>query len=59
MKPLEIFKDRLIQNMVIVDNHLYSFGYDIDNGIPIIPFYNDCEDDQLVRLYRVLKYINK
>jgi CTD small phosphatase-like protein 2 len=34
--------------MVIVDNAAYSFGYQIANGIPIIPYYQDKNDTELV-----------
>jgi CTD small phosphatase-like protein 2 len=30
-----------------VDNAVYSFGYQLDNGIPIIPFYEDKRDEEL------------
>ena len=43
--------DQLIQ----VDNASYSFGFQIDNGIPIIPFYNSKEDTELKTLATYLK----
>ena len=36
--------------MIIVDNSVSSFGKNLDNGIPIIPFYNNSEDRELVHL---------
>jgi len=36
--------------MIIVDNAVYSFGYQLDNGIPIIPFYEDKNDEELMHL---------
>jgi len=36
--------------MVLVDNAVYSFGYQLENGIPIIPFYDDKEDEELLHL---------
>ena len=31
--------------MIIIDNHLYSFGYDLCNGVLVVPFYDDMNDD--------------
>jgi CTD small phosphatase-like protein 2 len=40
VKDLRIFdKCRRMEDIVIVDNAVYSFGYQLENGIPIIPFY--------------------
>ena len=36
--------------MVIVDNSVYSFAYQIDNGIPIIPFYHEPSDEEMLHL---------
>eukprot|EP00831_Metopus_contortus_P079916 TRINITY_DN804_c0_g2_i1.p1 TRINITY_DN804_c0_g2~~TRINITY_DN804_c0_g2_i1.p1 ORF type:complete len:345 (+),score=47.62 TRINITY_DN804_c0_g2_i1:137-1036(+) len=33
-----------LSTTLIVDNAIYSFAFQIDNGIPIIPFYDDKED---------------
>lgn len=41
--------------MVIVDNSVYSFAYQIENGIPIIPFYSDKEDEEMLHL---IYYLN-
>lgn len=39
-----------MKDLVIVDNSVYSFAYQIDNGIPIIPFYNDKNDEEMLHL---------
>lgn len=39
-----------MKDMVIVDNSVYSFAYQIDNGIPIIPFYQDPQDEEMLHL---------
>lgn len=36
--------DRSLKDMVLIDNAAYSFGYQIDNGIPIIPYYDNKND---------------
>jgi CTD small phosphatase-like protein 2 len=40
--------------MIIVDNNLYSFAYDINNGLPIIPFYDNKKDTQMNELKEFL-----
>jgi CTD small phosphatase-like protein 2 len=44
-----------MRDMVIVDNSVYSFAFQIENGIPIIPFYNDKEDEEMLHL---IYYLN-
>ena len=38
----------------MVDNAVYSFGFQLDNGIPIIPFYDrhttNPDDEELIHL---------
>jgi len=46
-----------MRNILLVDNAAYSFGYQIDNGIPIIPFYDDRDDKELMHLIVYLKQI--
>ena len=41
--------------MVLVDNATYSFGFQIDNGIPIIPFYDSKKDEELISLADYLR----
>lgn len=35
VKDLRIIRDRDIKNIIIVDNSIISFAYQMDNGIPI------------------------
>lgn len=39
-----------LKSTIIVDNAIYSFAFQLDNGIPIIPFYDDKEDKILPRI---------
>lgn len=50
MKDLRILKGRDPKNMIIVDNSIYCYGFNLNNGIPILPFYGDFEDTQLREL---------
>jgi len=33
--------------LVLVDNAAYSYAWQLDNGIPIVPFYDNKEDREL------------
>ena len=55
IKDLKIFVDRKPENIILVDNALYSFAYQIDNGIPIIPFYDNKQDKELMSLKMYLE----
>jgi hypothetical protein len=35
IKDLDVFIDREKENIIIVDNSIISFAFDIDNGVPI------------------------
>lgn len=55
MKDLRVIGNRDMKDMVIVDNSVYSFAFQIDNGIPIIPFYKDPNDEEMLHL---IYYLN-
>ena len=44
IKDLRILKDRKLQDIVIVDNLVHSFGFQLDNGVPILEWQNDSKD---------------
>jgi len=50
IKDLRIFVDRKPENLILVDNALYSFAFQIENGVPIIPFYDNKQDKELLSL---------
>lgn len=50
MKDLRIINNRDLKDLVIIDNSVFSFSFHIDNGIPIIPFYADKEDEEMMHL---------
>lgn len=57
VKDLEIFRSVPIEKMVIIDNCLISFCKQLDNGIPILPFYNNKLDTELKDLAGYLEYL--
>ena len=36
--------------MILVDNSVFSFAFQLDNGIPILPFYTNKDDEELIHL---------
>ena len=44
IKDLRVFKNVDLKNILLVDNAVYSFGQQLDNGIPIASFKEDPED---------------
>lgn len=54
VKDLRIFANRNIEDIIIVDNACYSYAFQITNGIPIVPFFFNQEDTQLIELSNFL-----
>lgn len=48
IKDLRIFKDWDLKDIVIVDNAAYSFGFNVNNGIPILSYYEGENDKELL-----------
>lgn len=38
VKDLRVI-NRNLSDMILIDNAAYSYSFQLDNGIPIIPFY--------------------
>ncbi len=45
--------------MILVDNAAYSYGFQIENGVPIVPFYENKSDKELSDLIPFLKSLAK
>ena len=57
VKDLDIFKNFNLKDIVIIDNSVLSFAYHLNNGIPIVPYYNSKEDSELIILSKYLLFI--
>ena len=58
MKDLTIFSGEVtVDDIVIVDNNIYSFAFNLENGIPILNYMGDKEDDQLIKIAQYLEYL--
>jgi CTD small phosphatase-like protein 2 len=57
IKDLRVIKNRDLSDIIIVDNASYSFAFQRDNGIPILPYYDFKGDRELLSLVDYLKEI--
>lgn len=55
VKNLEVIGNRELKNVLIIDNAVYSFGYHLDNGVPMVPFYDNRGDRELVLLMQYVE----
>ena len=42
--------NRDLDKVIIVDDHAYSFGFQIDNGVPILPYKGEETDTELLTI---------
>ena len=59
IKDLRVFTQWEMSDIILVDNAVYSFGFQLDNGIPIFPYIQGKDDKQLLYLKEYLQVINK
>jgi hypothetical protein len=57
VKDLRVIRNVDISNMVIIDNSVLSFAFQLENGIPILPFYDNKGDNELLYLADYLNHI--
>ena len=55
VKDLSIIEDRSIKDMMLVDNSIISFAFNLSNGIPIKAFLGDKNDDELLYMVTFLE----
>ena len=60
VKDLDIFDEFYdLKDIIIVDNSVLSFIYHLENGIPIVPYYNEDKDGSLYVVGLYLMHIFK
>jgi CTD small phosphatase-like protein 2 len=50
VKDLRIFHERKLSDIVLVDNSVFSFAFQLDNGIPIVSYFDDARDEEMLHL---------
>lgn len=59
IKDLRILQNRELAEIIIVDNAVYSFCYQLDNGIPIVSWYDNLYDTELLSLIDYLTVLSR
>ena len=60
VKDLDIFDEYYdLKDIIIIDNSVLSFIYHLENGIPIVPYYNEDKDGSLYVVGLYLIHIHK
>ncbi|CAD8181027.1 unnamed protein product [Paramecium pentaurelia] len=54
VKDLRVLGNRKLSNVLLIDNASYSFSQQIENGVPIISFYDNYDDQELLYLQNYL-----
>ena len=54
IKDLRIIRNRGLNDIVMVDNLVHSFGLQIDNGIPVLEFKDNKHDQELLGVEKIL-----
>ena len=59
IKDLRIFEDQWdLKDVVLIDNAAHSFALQINNGIPMLPFYDNKHDVDMIYLTHFLKRLS-
>ena len=60
VKDLDIFDEYYdLKDIILIDNSVLSFIYHLENGIPIVPYYNEDKDGSLFVVGLYLMHIYK
>ena len=47
-----------LKDVILVDNATHCFGFQVTNGIPMVPFYDSREDKEMIHLLHYLQEIS-
>ncbi|TNV70894.1 hypothetical protein FGO68_gene4802 [Halteria grandinella] len=58
IKDLRVIANRDLKDMVLVDNSVFSFAYQLENGVPIVSFYRQPpQDEEMLHLIYYLSVL--
>ena len=55
VKDLSIIGDRNLKDIILVDNSIISFAFNLSNGIPIKAFVGESQDEELLFMVTYLE----
>ena len=58
IKDLRVL-NRDLKRTFLIDNATYSFAFQVENGVPIIPYYDDPKDRTLLKIKRYIEKLIK
>lgn len=47
-----------LKDVILVDNATHCFGFQVANGIPMVPYYNNPSDREMIHILHLLKQIS-
>lgn len=59
IKDLRLIENRKLKNVVLLDNYVHSFAFNLENGVPILEWRNDREDDELLFMLGYLQELSE
>jgi CTD small phosphatase-like protein 2 len=59
IKDLRMVDNRELKNVLLLDNYVHSFAFNLENGIPILEWRGEQEDDELIYMAGYLKDLSK
>jgi len=57
VKDLRIFANRDMKNLILVDNSILNYSFQLYNGVPILPYTSQKKDTQLQKLLKFLEFL--
>jgi len=58
VKDLRVLKGIDLSRTIIVDNYVFSFSFHLDNGVPVVSFFGDQEDLELIKIMKYITHIH-
>lgn len=59
IKDLRIIDNKALKTAVLLDNYVHSFAFNLENGIPILEWRNEQDDDELKYMAEYLKDLSQ